>query len=414
MQLDLSAGFTGSLYYVLYNTIPTFDIITTSVGTKFYFNADSPANYVLDASNNVIRWKNRISGGIDASANTINTSNNYPKIELSVPGNIGKPFMRLHTNNNIYVGFDFSGGSIRAGESNQQTFFMFGYIYDKTAGGGGYGMFYSKPGSFLDTGTLHIGWDDGTVTPLGKLSVINGYNATTSRTFSTNSILGFVGGATTVRPGYYMMSITVDCSYTNGTTNVINMQAYSTYNTVDDGSVNRNTIKRNEILDLHKWNIGYWDQAGRSLNSAIGETMYFNRILSKNERYILEGTIAWKYGQASILPSSHQYKTFPPFDPLIFYVTVSNMAYVINGLANGPINLVRGNTYAFYVIAPGHPFYIQTSSGAYNSGNIYNTGVTGNGTENGTITIVVSATTPQQLYYACQNHGSMNGSIVVG
>jgi hypothetical protein len=40
--------------------------------------------------------------------------------------------------------------------------------------------------------------------------------------------------------------------------------------------------------------------------------MYFNRILSRNERYILEGKIAWKYGQASILPATHPYKTFSP------------------------------------------------------------------------------------------------------
>ena len=41
--------------------------------------------------------------------------------------------------------------------------------------------------------------------------------------------------------------------------------------------------------------------------------------------------------------------------------------------------LARGQTYEFNVNASGHPFHIQTSSGAYNSGNLYTTGVTNAG-----------------------------------
>ena len=87
-------------------------------------------------------------------------------------------------------------------------------------------------------------------------------------------------------------------------------------------------------------------------------------------------------------------------------------AYVINGFQNPIIYFIRGNTYTINVNAPGHPFYIQTVPGGYSSGNIYNTGVTNNGTDNGTITVVVALNAPQ-LYYACLYHGSMAGSISV-
>jgi len=51
-------------------------------------------------------------------------------------------------------------------------------------------------------------------------------------------------------------------------------------------------------------------------------------------------------------------------------------------------------------------------SGAYSAGNIYNTGVTNNGTQNGTIIFEVPYNAPQ-LYYVCQNHSMMAGSIIV-
>ena len=45
--------------------------------------------------------------------------------------------------------------------------------------------------------------------------------------------------------------------------------------------------------------------------------------------------------------------------------------------SNDPtIYLARGQTYEFNVNASGHPFHIQTSSGAYNASNLYTTGVT--------------------------------------
>lgn len=87
-------------------------------------------------------------------------------------------------------------------------------------------------------------------------------------------------------------------------------------------------------------------------------------------------------------------------------------AFVVNGVSNPTLYLVRGNRYSIAVNAPGHPFWIQTVSGPLNGGSTNVPGVTNNGTDNGTIAfdVPISAT---QLYYVCQNHSVMAGSISI-
>ena len=97
-------------------------------------------------------------------------------------------------------------------------------------------------------------------------------------------------------------------------------------------------------------------------------------------------------------------------------ITVTNNGsgnYLINGVSNGTISVVRGGTYTFEVNASGHPFWIQTSSGAHNPANVVTSGVTNNGDDVGTVTFVVPADAPNTLYYACQYHSSMQGMITV-
>ena len=102
-------------------------------------------------------------------------------------------------------------------------------------------------------------------------------------------------------------------------------------------------------------------------------------------------------------------------DPAIdYYITNSGSgAYLVNGVSNGPLYFEKGKKYRVHVNATGHPFWIQTSSGAYNSGSVYSTGITNNGTESGHIIVELASAAPQ-LYYACQYHSSMAGSIVTG
>jgi len=101
-----------------------------------------------------------------------------------------------------------------------------------------------------------------------------------------------------------------------------------------------------------------------------------------------------------------------------FTVTNSGSgAYTFAGGATGDnatLTLIRGRTYKFAVNASGHPFYINTSNttgtgAAYVNG----TAVINNGAAVGDIYFTVPDTAPATLYYNCQYHSSMAGTINV-
>ena len=75
--------------------------------------------------------------------------------------------------------------------------------------------------------------------------------------------------------------------------------------------------------------------------------------------------------------------------------------------------LARGQTYEFVLNASGHPFRIQTTSGAYDAGTQYETGVTNPGAAVGTIKFQIPFDAPNTLYYVCQNHSAMNGTLTI-
>ena len=85
-------------------------------------------------------------------------------------------------------------------------------------------------------------------------------------------------------------------------------------------------------------------------------------------------------------------------------------SYTINASTNPTLNLVRGQTYTFNINAIGHPFWIKTAQ-VTGTGSAFNTGVTNNGDDSGTITFVVPQSAPATLFYICQFHGSMTGQI---
>lgn len=95
-----------------------------------------------------------------------------------------------------------------------------------------------------------------------------------------------------------------------------------------------------------------------------------------------------------------------------FTVSVANGKYVMAGIENATIYLVKGSTYTFNVNATGHPFLIKTniSTGLTDQ---YTSGVTNNGAESGTVTFVVPSDAPSELYYNCQYHSTMRGKIVI-
>lgn len=96
-----------------------------------------------------------------------------------------------------------------------------------------------------------------------------------------------------------------------------------------------------------------------------------------------------------------------------FYST----AYKFNGgeytnYNNPSLTLLRGKTYEFVVNASGHPFRINTTN-TKGTGSEYSSGVTNNGTDSGTVTFTVPSDAPNTLYYNCEHHSNMSGTITV-
>lgn len=111
--------------------------------------------------------------------------------------------------------------------------------------------------------------------------------------------------------------------------------------------------------------------------------------------------------------------TFAPADlsaaasnPTFTVTNSGSSAYTFNGGGtnndnNPTLYLQKGLTYEFAVNASGHPFEIRSAAG----GAAYNDGVTNNATQSGTITFTVPMDAPDTLYYQCQIHAGMLGTI---
>ena len=87
---------------------------------------------------------------------------------------------------------------------------------------------------------------------------------------------------------------------------------------------------------------------------------------------------------------------------------------------NPILTLYRGNTYKFNVNAKGHPFWIMTEpykskvSADGSTSTIFDTGVTNNGSDYGTVTFTVPTSgAPDTLYYQCGNHDAMYGILQI-
>jgi subtilisin family serine protease len=100
------------------------------------------------------------------------------------------------------------------------------------------------------------------------------------------------------------------------------------------------------------------------------------------------------------------------FNNVTTFTTTANGSsnYVINGSSNPTLTLIEGETYTFNLSVSGHPFYIKTNQST-GTGDAYNTGVTNNGASTGEITFTVPVGAPATLYYNCQFHSGMRGTI---
>lgn len=86
-------------------------------------------------------------------------------------------------------------------------------------------------------------------------------------------------------------------------------------------------------------------------------------------------------------------------------------AYTIDGQNNPTLTVVRGCSYTFNVNAPGHPFWIKTVQGTGAGNGVAS--VVNNGTQVGSLTWTVPGDAPNTLFYNCQFHSPMTGTITV-
>jgi len=100
-------------------------------------------------------------------------------------------------------------------------------------------------------------------------------------------------------------------------------------------------------------------------------------------------------------------------------VTVSSMKFYIDSTLQADVTLYRGFTYTFDQSASSnspHPLRLSSSSdGTHGGGSQYTSGVTYTGSQgsDGLLTFTVPLDAPDTLYYYCQNHANMGGTITI-
>jgi hypothetical protein len=214
--------------------------------------------------------------------------------------------IQLNNGLNNYIGFNSAGGAKLASEPVEQTFVIFGYF----SGTAGDNQLMSKIGAYDGNSNTNNGTPHTIFNGLNRAVIITSYDV------NENPVQYYImpttgAGAPKVSKGYFLFSYTAitDPTQNSGTyRTILNVKLYPN---VDLGTTKTvyNTTKESI---LHDFELGYWSVQARSFRGTFGEIMYFNRKLTDNERFILEGKIAWKYGQAAILPASHPYKTVAP------------------------------------------------------------------------------------------------------
>ena len=174
--------------------------------------------------------------------------------------------------------------------------------------------------------------------------------------------------------------------------------------------------------------VTYINHFRKNASGALGDITYYNSATAPTYSALSIGSTSYVLRVNSNQPSWAYINSVPN----VYYVapngldvsgaaspssyTVGNngsSSYSINGASNPTLQFIRGQTYTFNMSTPGHPFWIQSASGSYNVANIYSTGVTNNGATSGTIIFTVPYNAPSTLYYVCQYHPSMAGSISI-
>ncbi len=106
----------------------------------------------------------------------------------------------------------------------------------------------------------------------------------------------------------------------------------------------------------------------------------------------------------------------PENESVVYNVTNDGaLSYIFNAdgmtdTVNPDLTLTRGQTYEFDVTAPGHPFLIKSVQ-SIGTDDTYTNGVDNNGASEGKVTFTVPMDAPETLYYVCEFHSPMTGTL---
>ncbi len=96
-------------------------------------------------------------------------------------------------------------------------------------------------------------------------------------------------------------------------------------------------------------------------------------------------------------------------------VSTSGLKYMVATQTDPDLVFCRGTTYTFVLDASvaSHPFWIKKVADSTGVGDSFDEGVTGNGHNSGSVVFTVPADAPATLYYHCQIHAGMGGTITI-
>jgi hypothetical protein len=173
-------------------------------------------------------------------------------------------------------------------------------------------------------------------------------------------------------------------------------------NLVDSAPTTLNTL--NELAAALGDDANYASTISTALGNKLDST-------TAASTYLTQSNASSTYLTQSLASTGYVAVAQPSVD---YYITNSGSGtYLVNGVSNGPVEFIKGKKYRVHIAAAGHPFWIQTVSGAYSSSNVYSTGIIGNGTQSGHIIVELPQDAPDNLYYACEFHSSMAGAVLV-
>ena len=334
------------------NKTKTFEDITA--GALFHYSCID-RNSINTVNGNVTLWRNQ-NTGINCVDVSFNTSYKYPSLTIYTTNDISM----IQMGPSRIIMLSSEGGAYRVGQLCEQTLFYFGYT---SAFPSSSSALISRTGAYIGSQSkLHFQY---TGTRLELLNTGGGIDV------SAGPIPGYV------LCSYTAFSDAVSVNNTGGTYTFANIRKFpeQTYPN-STNSTKISTIGLNSET-FNNFNIGCWDtDTLRTIQGAVGEVMYFNRVLTLPERQIIEGKIAWAYGLApTLFNSTHPYYSAPPA-PItttvytIKYSTLTKFAMTDSNAStvSQPFTVDSGTLYKFVlsdITNTGQTFRISRSSSSY-------------------------------------------------